>query len=384
MLLRTLLGVVESLAKALATNGPVPKAVTSTLLLYLVGVRVVRYRRRDALKKLNLYTTTTDSKAATVNIENVHKIFYTVSFLEFPFLSNLGITFGILRSNAIPSISNILSKTGELGSGDVVVQGSRRFDDTDLLLREFMENSLSTERAKLALMRTNALHSHYKIQNRDYLYVLSEFIGGPIRWIEKYGYRKLEPFEKEAIYLYWREIGIGMNLKNIPATYEEMKAYNAAFEEKHMLPAASNAKVVEGAMSLFVSSVPPSLRGAVKHVMYSMCDERLRLALGFPNPHYGIKVFMESILKMVGYVTRFVLPPRIITAARTTDKVSVDGKRSCAYHSFHPTYKDGYVIQNLGPKKYEGDGKLVELSCVSHEKSIAPSGCPFHLLSKNY
>ena len=54
------------------------------------------------------------------------------------------------------------------------------------------------ERSKIALNRMNELHSKYSILNGDFLYTLSLFIIEPIKWINKYEWRQLEPIEKNV------------------------------------------------------------------------------------------------------------------------------------------------------------------------------------------
>ena len=63
-----------------------------------------------------------------------------------------------------------------------------RFDDTDLLFREYSENIPETERSQKAVQRINAIHGMYakQISNGDMLYSLSLFVTEPARWIDRY------------------------------------------------------------------------------------------------------------------------------------------------------------------------------------------------------
>lgn len=53
-------------------------------------------------------------------------------------------------------------------------------------------------RAKIAIERLNEIHGKYQILNGDYLYTLSLFITQPIKWINRYGWRKLDPLEENV------------------------------------------------------------------------------------------------------------------------------------------------------------------------------------------
>lgn len=60
------------------------------------------------------------------------------------------------------------------------------------------QETIAKQRARrdIALQRMNELHGKYAIRNGDYLYTLSLFIAEPIKWINKYEWRKLDPIEE--------------------------------------------------------------------------------------------------------------------------------------------------------------------------------------------
>ena len=78
----------------------------------------------------------------------------------------------------------------------------------------------------------NRIHHHFDITNEDFLYVLSTFIYDPVRWNARFGWRKMIEKERLAAFYFWREVGRRMNIKNIPATYEEFEQYNIAYERQ--------------------------------------------------------------------------------------------------------------------------------------------------------
>jgi hypothetical protein len=157
------------------------------IIVYLGIVRSFRYRTLSYIKQA--------SEPSRQDLKAIHDIFFRTVYVEFPFLSITSLSFGFLKTYAIPSISHLLAKTGELGD---VKNVGRRYDDTEIIIREFAEHALDSDRATAGIGRMNALHSHYKIANRDYLYVLSVFVCESMRWIEKYGYRQLHRKEKEV------------------------------------------------------------------------------------------------------------------------------------------------------------------------------------------
>ncbi len=115
----------------------------------------------------------------------------------FPWDVEKALEFALYRTFAVPSISLLLSKTGEFKN-----RTRKRYDDTELIMAEILENGYDSERAKRAIKRMNEMHHRFKIANDDYLYVLSTFVFEPIYWIEKYGWRKPALNEKLAIFLF--------------------------------------------------------------------------------------------------------------------------------------------------------------------------------------
>lgn len=71
----------------------------------------------------------------------------------------------------MPSISRLLFKSGEF-----IRRPRKRYDDTELLLAEILENGFDSKRGRSALQRINQMHNRFAIANRDFLYVLTTFV----------------------------------------------------------------------------------------------------------------------------------------------------------------------------------------------------------------
>ena len=55
----------------------------------------------------------------------------------------------------------------------------------------------------------------------------------PIRWIDKYGWRRLTEAERTASANYYRELGRHMGIKDIPATHQQFAAFLDQYEREH-------------------------------------------------------------------------------------------------------------------------------------------------------
>ena len=99
------------------------------------------------------------------------EITYLITCYEFPFDVARSLEFALFRTFASPRIGGLLDRTGEFGQ-----RAQKRYDDTDLILNEILENGYDSERGRAALRRMNQLHGRFAIANEDFLYVLSTFV----------------------------------------------------------------------------------------------------------------------------------------------------------------------------------------------------------------
>ncbi|KAL2914261.1 hypothetical protein HK105_206206 [Polyrhizophydium stewartii] len=344
-----------------ASTGQTTRVAGALVVAYLIAVARVRFASYHAAAKATI--------PPLQDIDALGKVYNHNAFREFPFLNQLALQFGFFKTYGIPSISKLLVATGEIPS-----HCTRRLVDTELLIREATERPLSTERAQTALRRLNFLHGHYPIKNSDYLYVLAVFMVEPVLWSNRYGYRKMHPNEVQVHFLYWTAIGIRMGIKDIPATFDDAVKFMEDYEVQHMRFSESNAKIAESTINAFLQQVPGPLHGFVRQSVYALTPERLRIAMGFPKPIYGLRTFLEGILSLHGFFVRYFMFPRNKLLLGTLETPNADGKLRLAFHVYDKvTYKDGYTVDTLGPAKFEKDNTLGPLYEQGPDSIAAPT-----------
>lgn len=260
------------------------------------------------------------------------QICFLSSCYEFPFDTARALEFALYRTYSVPSISAILDSTGEFQH-----RAQKRYDDTDLILSEMLEDGYEGERGRAALRRMNQMHGRYAISNEDMLYVLSTFVFEPSRWMERFGWRPHSRQEKLATFYYWREVGRRMNIKNIPATYEELERYNIEYERDNFRYSDTNRRVGEATRDMFLDwFLPRPLHALGRPFIYALMDEPLLRAFGFPMPSKTMRRVIEGALKLRSRLVHL-LPTRRTPRLRTAMK--------------HRTYPKGYKVEELGPKE---------------------------------
>ncbi|MCZ6727311.1 MAG: oxygenase MpaB family protein [Acidobacteria bacterium] len=250
---------------------------------------------------------------------------------EFSWDSIRALEIALYRTYCVPSISRLLDRTGEFYRA-----AQRRYDDTAILIAELCEWGYEEGRGREALERINWAHSHFKITNDDFLYVLSTFLLEPIRWIDSFAWRKLSEVERIGYYHFWRGVGRGMKIRDIPPSLEEFEQWADDYEKAHFRFAETNARIGTATRNLFASWFPRFTAPIVNYGIYALLDDAMIEAFGFPKSLPGTRPMARGALKLRGRLVRW-LP------ARRRPHFFTDNRNR--------TYPSGYEIAGLGPPR---------------------------------
>ena len=99
-------------------------------------------------------------------------------------------------------------------------------------------------RARQGSARSNELGAQsFQNTERRFSVRLSTSILEPIKWIDAFCWRRLCSNERLGYYVFWREIGTRMGIKDIPPTYEGFQAWTAAYENANFRFADTNQQI---------------------------------------------------------------------------------------------------------------------------------------------
>lgn len=254
------------------------------------------------------------------------EIVWLVSRHEFPWDYNQGTGVAFLRDYAIPTIAALLDKTGEFEH-----DGVKRYDDTMLIGEEATVEGLDTPRGHATLRRLNGIHGHYDIPNDEFQYVLATTIVGPVEWIREFGWRDLEPVERQAIAHLTTRFGELMGIKGLPTTYAGYLTLLRDYEAERFESTDASRRLTEATVGVARRLAPWPVKPFVRRVTIALMDEPLRRALGMPTQPVWLVSAIRRGLRVRARLLRFA-PPR-----RT------------AYHHRPTTYPHGYSLRDLGP-----------------------------------
>jgi hypothetical protein len=258
------------------------------------------------------------------------RIVHLLACYEFPWDMTRSLELALLRTFCSPAVSKLLAETREF-----LDRPQKRYDDTDIIVSELVEYGYDHERGKTALRRMNQIHGRFDIENEDFLYVLSTFIFEPIRWFDRFGWRKPTENERLAIFYFWREVGRRMGIREIPESIEEFERFNVDYEDKLFDFDKRNQEVAESTMEMMAGWFPGIIRPFVRISLTGMLDETMCRCFGFRRPPWVVRGLLGFSLRLRGQVLR-ILPYRSRPRLRT--------------EGGHRTYPEGYCLEEIGPE----------------------------------
>jgi len=272
------------------------------------------------------------TRIAALDGERDHVEIYRLSTgFEFPWDYRRALELALLRTFAVPRIADLLVATGEFARFP-----QRRYDDTAILMGELSAYGYDSERGRAALRRINRAHGHYHIDNDDMLYVLSTFVIDPVRWIDRYGWRRLLPQERVAGYAFYREVGLRMGIRDIPGSFEDLERLNRDHAARLRGGRGTHA-LREDVLGLVASWFPRPLQGTARRLLPASFDDELLAGLGLPSPPRWQRAAAGGVLRTRAAVLRRMRPREV--AAFDDGSVRFRG---------YPGYPDGYELSEIG------------------------------------
>ena len=257
------------------------------------------------------------------------EIYRIMAAHEFPWDMRQSLGLALYRTYAVPSIGQLLAATGEFQN-----RVHKRYADTGLILDAVLEHGFATATGRAAIRRMNQMHGAHAISNDDLRYVQSTFVVIPMRWLDRFGWRRLSETERRAGANYYRELGRHMNIKDSPATYQEFAAYLDAYEREHFAYSRGGRAVSDATLALLIGFYPALLRPLIRRFTLALLDPPLRDAFRYPPAGPVTQTLAEAGLRARAVAERRLPPRRRPRFARQLREFAI--------------YPDGYTVEELG------------------------------------
>jgi hypothetical protein len=260
-----------------------------------------------------------------------HEIYRHLVLLDAPDTMEIGLNMAFYRTYAVPSIARLLLSTGELAE-----RPRKRADDTGILIYEMVIHGFDHPRGRAAQSRMNRIHAMFDIAEDDYLYVLAALVVVPVRFLDRFGWRRALPEERAASAEFYRQMGRRMALTRIPADYAEFESFLDRYEQEHFAYCDAAHRLMLLTTDFMASRFPAWAARPAAALTYSLMDAPMREALGAPTPSHAADILVQAGFRTACYVTRWLRPN-----ARSRFPAGVVEPA--------PTYPNGYEIAEVGP-----------------------------------
>ncbi|KUJ12235.1 uncharacterized protein LY89DRAFT_785633 [Mollisia scopiformis] len=299
----------------------------------------LRYVRVYALMEKHGFT----ANASTFNnmsIEVAQEVEANMAEYEFPRLYQFAWISDFLRTSTDPGVSRALIRSGHMVNPDPMIE-HERLQATIHLMGAFMAYPLKSPMHSMVMARINEHHHRYGIwiNSDDILYLIIHFAMIPGQWINQFGYRKLYPFEQQALWVLWREIGCMMGCRYVPESLAAAKTWRKAFEKHCRWPCDENEQAGMAMLNEIIYSCPSFLKPVLRAIVVSILDWDIAfycqmLKLG-RNLLIGFTMF--RIFDILGWLIRHFGFPRLTPYKRTFEHSRKDHRIVHVRHTPYDT-----------------------------------------------
>ncbi|KAI1845509.1 hypothetical protein JX266_008367 [Neoarthrinium moseri] len=295
-------------------------------VVYLALCQALRFQREKSMRRRYGFPDRASLRKMTV--EDAQKIIKELASLEFPQMSETSLQFGLFKTYGVETISRLLLGTRNLTDP---VASRKRYEDTGIIIGEFMANPPNSARATTSVARMNWLHSKYiqsgQISNADLLYTLSVFITEPVRFARLYDWRPLNDMEHCAYGVFWKSIGdaMGIQYEGFLAKTEwadgldfalDVAQWAKAYEVVAFKPSPISNKPAVALIPMITYWVPRWAQSFTQECVHVLLGDRVREAFLLPEPGIAAATFIYSSLWLRRLFLRHLSLPRVVRLKR--------------------------------------------------------------------
>lgn len=191
---------------------------------------------------------------------------------EFDLAHREGLFVALAKTFAVPSISEVLVRTGGFEQPD------HRLFSTHFGISTLYACGYASSAGQAAITRIKKAHAAPGITNDKLLYVLSLFVNEPLDALARVGPRTATRVEELSMHTFWNHIGQELSITDIP-DYDPLRAYRENYEIRNTAYHPNNAFLAERLLSVINPQDPFGARARI-----STLPKHIRHALGYDLP----------------------------------------------------------------------------------------------------
>jgi hypothetical protein len=217
--------------------------------------------------------------------------------VDFPWDTRRAYELALLKTFAVPSSSRRLA-----ASGRFLRRTAERHDATVAIVASLGLHGYDSPQGRAALRAMNLAHRAHAIPADEYRYTLSLFVLEPLRWNARFGWRPLDPVEREAGFRFWIEVGRRMAIPGLPPDLAALERESRDFEAQRIGYDPANRRLLDASLELATRrALPPALRPPARplarRAVTALLEPRFVDAFGLSAPTPAERTALHAALR---------------------------------------------------------------------------------------
>jgi hypothetical protein len=217
--------------------------------------------------------------------------------VDFPWDTRRAYELALLKTFAVPTSSRLLVATGRF-----LRRTAERHDATVAIVATLGLHGYDSPAGRAALRAMNLAHRAHAIPADEYRYTLSLFVLEPLRWNARFGWRPLDPVEREAGFRFWTEVGRRMAIPGLPSDLAALERESRAFEAERIGYDPANRRLLDASLALAGRrALPPPVRplgpSLGRRALRALLEPRFLDAFGLSAPAPRERAALHAALR---------------------------------------------------------------------------------------
>lgn len=241
----------------------------------------------------------------------ISELSYCTRFPRMQFPYHMYYSLFFVRASGAPESARPIDRDG---CGYFYRYGDRRADDTTADIFGWMHHGPHSELGRASLERVKRMHDGVGVKwgmpNHVLLHTLACDLTLPDRFMELVGGPRFDEHERRAQLNFWRAVGDGLGIADVPETWEDMVRYVEEYERsEHYRASPEGRRLARGFVDQFCARwFPRPLHWLGRWILLSMVEDHVLEVQGFKRPPRPFVWLTRQATRLSVYLTFYVLP----------------------------------------------------------------------------
>ncbi|HEX8053588.1 MAG TPA: oxygenase MpaB family protein [Thermoleophilaceae bacterium] len=240
----------------------------------------------------------------------ITELSYSARFSRMQLSYHMYYSMFFLRASGAPESARPIDRDGK---GFFYRNGHKRADDTTADIFGWMHHGPESELGRASIARVKRMHDNlaarWGMPNHVLVHTLACDLLSPHWLMEMIGGPKFDDHERLAHLNFWRAVGDGLGITDVPETWDGMVAYVKEYEaSEHFQPSPHGKRLAHGFADQFCERwFPRGFRWLGRWVLLSLVEDHVLDVHGFERPPRPVVRLTREATRLTAYLAYYVL-----------------------------------------------------------------------------